>query len=383
MSRPSASPHARRHAPDDREIAAFRSSSEDALLTFSSEEEAAQKQARRRNRWNFVSLGMTAVLSIMVLIAAGVSLPRTTLSALGRYFRSGPSYELPPAELVPPQGTLSIESQPVGAEVKIDGARRGVTPLQLQLPAGDHAVELLNGSAARSLRVTIPDKGTASQYIEFAPESAPPAASGRLEVTSEPAHARVKVDGVERGTTPLLLSSVQTGRHTVVIAAGGASVTRTVDVSAGSTASVVVSLARGDGAGWIDFRVPLEMKILEGGKVIGTTAADRLMVSAGRHDLVLTNESVDLTVPVTVQVEPGKIAEPNITIPPGSVSINSTPWAEVLIDGKSAGTTPLANLSVALGTHELVYRHPQLGERHQTIVVKAHVPTRIGFAFGK
>jgi hypothetical protein len=41
------------------------------------------------------------------------------------------------------------------------------------------------------------------------------------------------------------------------------------------------------------------------------------------------------------------------------------------------GQTPLANLSLALGTHEIVFRHPDLGERKQTIVVTAKGPNRI------
>jgi len=36
------------------------------------------------------------------------------------------------------------------------------------------------------------------------------------------------------------------------------------------------------------------------------------------------------------------------------VNINATPWAEVWIDGKSFGETPLGNISVAPGEHEIV-----------------------------
>ena len=43
----------------------------------------------------------------------------------------------------------------------------------------------------------------------------------------------------------------------------------------------------------------------------------------------------------------------------------------------AVGQTPLANLSLTLGTHEIVFRHPDLGERKQTIVVTAKGPNRI------
>jgi len=61
----------------------------------------------------------------------------------------------------------------------------------------------------------------------------------------------------------------------------------------------------------------------------------------------------------------------------GSLSINATPWADVWIDGQSAGQTPIANLQVTLGGHEVLFRHPQLGERRQTVVVNGQSPTRI------
>jgi hypothetical protein len=60
----------------------------------------------------------------------------------------------------------------------------------------------------------------------------------------------------------------------------------------------------------------------------------------------------------------------SIAVPKGRISINAVPWAEVLIDGTAAGQTPLANLSLPIGTHEIVFRHPQFGERKQTVVVK-------------
>jgi hypothetical protein len=60
-----------------------------------------------------------------------------------------------------------------------------------------------------------------------------------------------------------------------------------------------------------------------------------------------------------------------IAVPNGRISINAVPWADVLIDGTAAGQTPLANLSLPIGSHEITFRHPQFGEKKQTVVVKA------------
>jgi hypothetical protein len=64
-----------------------------------------------------------------------------------------------------------------------------------------------------------------------------------------------------------------------------------------------------------------------------------------------------------------------------SLSINAKPWADVWIDGKPAGTTPLANLQVSVGTHEILWRHPVLGERRQTITVTDQAPARAAIDF--
>ena len=48
-----------------------------------------------------------------------------------------------------------------------------------------------------------------------------------------------------------------------------------------------------------------------------------------------------------------------------------------LIDGRDLGQTPIANIAVTVGTHEIVFRHPQFGERRQTVVVTTKEPQRI------
>ena len=279
------------------------------------------------------------------------------------------------------EGTLTVDSRPEGAQVNVDSIPRGVTPLKLTLPVGDHTLELQNGSATRSIPLAIQAGVVVSQYVDLAP-AATPAAVGRLEITSDPPGARVTVDGIARGVTPVTLSNVVPGNHAVSIFGEDATVTRSVTVSVGSTASVMASLTpAGASAGWVAFKVPFEMQLSEGGKLVGTTGADRLMLPAGRHDLVLSNPAFEFEATLSVQVAAGKTATPTVTMPTGSLSINATPWADVLLDGQPIGTTPLANLSVPVGTHEIVFRHPQLGERRQTVTVKARTPARVGISF--
>ncbi len=101
------------------------------------------------------------------------------------------------------------------------------------------------------------------------------------------------------------------------------------------------------------------------------------MLSAGHHDLVLKNTTLGFETKASVDIQAGKTLTTPIVVPNGSLSVNALPWATVLLDGKEIGTTPIANLDVPLGSHELVFRHPQLGERKQTVVVTARAPVRV------
>ena len=59
------------------------------------------------------------------------------------------------------------------------------------------------------------------------------------------------------------------------------------------------------------------------------------------------------------------------------MNLNASPWAEVFIDGQRVGETPIGNLTVALGSHEVLFRNPQLGEKRQSISVTLAAPVRL------
>jgi hypothetical protein len=187
------------------------------------------------------------------------------------------------------------------------------------------------------------------------------------------------------GGTPLSLASIGVGRHTVVIGSGDNTVQRTVNVTRGATATVVATMPTmpPSAGGWITFNAPAELQVREKGDIIGTTSASRLMLPAGKHELELVSEALEFRTSITVQVKPGTTTAATVPLPNGSLSVNASPWAEVSVDGRSLGTTPLANIAVPIGTHEIVWRHPQLGERRRTITLSARTPVRVGMDFSR
>ena len=95
------------------------------------------------------------------------------------------------------------------------------------------------------------------------------------------------------------------------------------------------------------------------------------MLAAGKHALVLRNQTFGYEEGRTIDIVPGAVASVTVIPPMGRLNVNARPWADVLIDGAAAGQTPLANIEVPAGPHEITFRHPQLGERTERIVITA------------
>jgi hypothetical protein len=158
-------------------------------------------------------------------------------------------------------------------------------------------------------------------------------------------------------------------------------VTHEVSVEAGATASLVVPMSSTpQGApvsGWIAVSAPAEVQVYEDTRLLGTSRSDRIMVSAGRHELQIVNEALDFRTSRTVTVSPGQVSPLRLDWPKGSMALNAQPWADVWVDGERVGETPIGNVAVPIGPHEVVFRHPQLGEQVVRTTVTAGQPTRV------
>jgi hypothetical protein len=158
------------------------------------------------------------------------------------------------------------------------------------------------------------------------------------------------------------------------------SVREDVTVQPGATASLVVPMKTPQGAplsGWISISAPAELQIYENQRLLGSSRADRIMVAAGRHDVEFSNDALGYRSTQSIQVAPGQVARVKPDWPQGTIAVNATPWATVSIDGQDLGETPVGNTSVPVGTHEVIFRHPQFGEQRITATVTATAPTRL------
>jgi PEGA domain-containing protein len=275
-------------------------------------------------------------------------------------------------------GNLTIDSRPDGSQVLVDGEARGATPLKLALEPGAHTITIRSGSDERVVPLTIAAGAEVTQYFEIKP-SEPIAVVGSLSIATDPPGARVAVDGKPRGTSPLTVGDLAAEPHKITATNDAGSVERTVAVAAGSTTSVMFALPKTSGpvGGWLSISAPFDVEVMENRDLIGTSGTSRIMLAAGHHELVLANRSLGYQEARKIEVTAGQTTTLRVEAPKASVSVNARPWAEIIVDGNNVGQTPIANIQVTVGTHEMVFRHPQLGERKQSVVVTAKGPNRI------
>lgn len=119
------------------------------------------------------------------------------------------------ATLTPLLSTLTVTSTPAGAVIYLDGAPDGETPRTFEsIHAGKHSLRLV--------RIGYEDWTTDIELLANQPltvdaklEKRVTPYTGTLTVQSSPSRADVEIDGALRGQTPITLTDLPPGVHTV------------------------------------------------------------------------------------------------------------------------------------------------------------------------
>ena len=174
-------------------------------------------------------------------------------------------------KLVLDSGVVECVSEPAGATVQVNGIVRGTTPCRIdRVPKGYATfVFKLKGfeDEKRELRIVPGDRQSLSLSMRGRP--------AKLSVISYPDGARVTVDDNYAGKTPLTLSPVRPGVHTIKAELPGyAPVFKTVMMENGGELTEEIKFE--SILGWLEVTTtPPGARILIDGKVAGTTSAHR------------------------------------------------------------------------------------------------------------
>ena len=127
-------------------------------------------------------------------------------------------------------GSLKIESEPPGAEILVNGTSAGVTPLDLSVAEGTHAlIARLRRWPEQPRSVEVAAEKPREERFIFP--------FGSVKITSAPGGATILADGKEIGRTPLLVENVEPGPVTYELRlAGFQPLPLTAEVQAGEQA---------------------------------------------------------------------------------------------------------------------------------------------------
>ena len=154
-------------------------------------------------------------------------------------------------------GGIAVSSDPAGAAVYLDDQYKGVTTafgdLELTgVAAGGHTLSLrLDGYDEYRLTVQVTPDSTVKVRPRLSATGNPSVTAtstvlsdrGAIQANSTPSGARVAIDGSYKGTTPLLVTDVPAGPHTVRFSLDGyVEREQQVEVRAGQTATLSANL---------------------------------------------------------------------------------------------------------------------------------------------
>jgi len=188
----------------------------------------------------------------------------------------------------------------------------------------------------------------------------------------------VIVDGRSAGVTPLTLK-LDSATRSLRIApppAGRTRLSERIHEPTPVASDHPLAVAAATRTGRLALASPVDIDVLENGRLLGSNTKP-ITLAPGSHELELVNTTLGYHSRETVHVKPSQTTSLAVALPNGRLSLNALPWAEVWIDGKSVGETPLGNVALPIGPHEVVFRHPQLGERRQFAVVRADAVSRV------
>jgi hypothetical protein len=271
----------------------------------------------------------------------------------------------------PEVGTIRVESARPDELVTIDGVPRGRVPVTASVPPGRHRIEVGTAGQMRAHEVDV----AAGRETLLKAAGADLKPTGSIRVTTDPAGAEVLVDGMLHGTSPVTIENLAEGTHALLVRDKSGSVRQTVRVSADDVLETTVQIR----PGWLVVFAPVKLEVLESGRPLGSTEGGRMLVSPGPHSIEVVSDALGFRETRQVDIRPGAVVAVTVQLPPATIEVVAPDEAEIHVDGQPVGQAPLGPLQVAVGTREILMRHPAFGERRQVVSVTYKSPVKVVF----
>ncbi len=332
--------------------------------------------------------------------------------------------------LSPKNGSLIVQVKSGGrdvsaVEVQVDGKKvcDGAPCKVKDLPKGSHTVKAIATGYEPGSEIVIIRAGEESAIkVELArgkdaaPDQPSGAASGTGLKVAGPAFVKLSIDGKEVGPLPQEVKDLSPGEHTVKLAATDRYKTdeRKLTFAENEIKDLgTVKLTVLKGKAKLNLNTPGAFVKLQSGAETRVVAkfpieleidpAKTWTIIATKpgfvdyrqdikfddeaektFDIVLYKKGEKKDEPATKtddKKDDKKKDEPRAESGNGTLSINSIPPSNCILDGRPLGMTPKAGISVSAGTHTVVFVHPEHGRKSASVTVKAGESKSVGVRF--
>ena len=280
-------------------------------------------------------------------------------------------------------GNLVVSSQPVDAQVILDGKPVGRTPLEIKnIEEGEHRLKLELPNYYPNEQKVFINSGQSTQL-----NTQLRIRLGFLDIAALPNGASVNLNGRFYGKSPVRVDKVEPGKVEVEITSAGYRTFKEVySVKPNDTIVIKEELKLQTGSLTVvstprDVRV----KLVHGEKVLdlGHTPVVRVSLNVGAYTLLLEKENFhSREIPVEILTDDETRVEETLQPKPGRLAVNSDPHTEILVDGAFMGYTPAAVMELPEGEYDV-----QLNSFHGTtrkkVAVGSNQETRLDKGFTK
>jgi hypothetical protein len=262
-----------------------------------------------------------------------------------------PVRQLPAQEPAAGVCQLRVTTEPPGATVQVDGKMHDVTPVVIpDLKPGDHLVSVAKAGFVE-LRKTVSLGVDQRQALDL--KLVP--LTGLVLVLSDPTGAEVRIDDVDKGTTPRLLTDLPMGAHKVRISAP-TYLPKIVDVELKDRTPVKVNVALvSDAASLVLSSEPAGAKVTVNGIASGNTpcTVERIPGGVAFVEIELAGYG---TQKQEVKLRPGQKEEMSFTlkpIPAGLQVVSIPPGARIYVENQFRGNAPVTLTDLQPGSYRV------------------------------
>jgi len=268
--------------------------------------------------------------------------------------------------------TIQITTDPPGAKITINEKPKGQTPASLDLAVKTWIVVRFEKDGFKPLSEQVFVTEDQSTYGPYKLQRDVPAV-GALQVTSDPSNAVISFDGEKTSfRTPAIIENVSLNvEHRISLELNGFRKAVKKFVPTEPEDKLHFKLEQNTVVLKINAR-PSDARVLIDGKERGQVIEDLetgktygLRVEAPgyypmKRDITLSRPREEM------DVELKKVRETET----GTLSLNANPWANVIIDGKTVGVSPVLDYELSAGQHTIIFRHPDFKPVQKTITIK-------------